>query len=327
MLVEVALTPQVFDGAANASVATWRDSLDELGRGFFPRSAACPVLAANLQEGGWLDEVRQTVGRIEDQATRWKVQALADRFRDIVVSRPNVNYWPNDEREWADEAAASHGCEPVGRIVLTDGLHSGHMSAAPPCCPLASVTDEAFWTGIESNCQVAMNVQQQVVLLRPICVHAHYIVLKLPHVAGLSDDETPFAAAVIGSAFRRPRGFGGVEVELHIDGDALSGPALSNVIHNVRAQLQSVVPAGKTVLLCVWPHFINRRLVAGLITSSAGQPIRAPRWGVGFEHVALPRDARPPAGWSLIPRRDLVSVCRDVDAASPLIVHREVLQF
>lgn len=327
MLVEVALTPHIFDGATNAGVAAWRDSLDELGHGFFPRNAASPVVAADLQDGGWMEEVRQTVGRIADQATRWKVQSLADRFRDIVVPRPNVNMWPTDEREWANEATASHGSEPIGRIVLTDGLHSGYHAAGSLCQPLRNVRHEAFWSGIENSAQVPMNIHQQVALLRPICVHARYLALKLPHVGGLANDETSFAAAVLQSAFRRPVDFPSVEVELHIDGDGLAGVALSNVIHNIKHELAAAVPAGKEVLLCVWPHFINRRLIAGLITTSAGQPVRAPRWGVGFEHVALPRDPRPPAGWSMIPRHNLAAVSNEVDAANPSIMHREILKF
>jgi hypothetical protein len=328
MLVEVALTPHVFDGATNAGVPAWRDCLDELGHGFFPRNAASPVLAADLQEGGWMEEVRQTVGRIQDQATRWKVQGLADRFRDIVVPRPNVNIWPTDEREWADEAAAAHRTEPVGRIILSDGLHSdGYSSNGAPCCPLANVIDEAFWTGIENSPQVPMKISDQVALLRPICVHAHYLILKLPHIGGLSDDETPFATAVLRSAFDRPPGFSPVEVELHIDGDGLTGTALTNVVHNIRQELAQAVPAGKEVLLCVWPHFINRRLIAGVVTTSASQPVRAPRWGVRFEHVALPRDQRPPAAWSLIPPHSLAEVSDELDAGDPAITHRETLRF
>lgn len=327
MLVEVALTPQVFDGATNATVASWRDCLDELGHCFFPRNAASPVLAADLQDGGWLEEVRQTVGRIEDQATRWKVQDLARRFQEIVVPRPNVNIWPSDEREWADEAAASHRSEAIGRIVLTDGLQGGYSPAGSPCCPLRSVKEEAFWAGIENSPEVPMNIGQQVALLRPICVHARYLALKLPHVLGRSPNETPFAAAVLRSAFSRPAKFPSVQVELHIDGDGHVGNTLDNVIHRLKDELTAAIPAGQEVLLCVWPHFVDRKLVAGVLTTSAGQEVRAPRWGVNFQHVALPGDARPPTGWSLISRHNLLSASSEVDAANPAITHQEVLRF
>jgi hypothetical protein len=327
MLVEVALTPQVFDGASNANVAIWRECLDELGHGFFPRNATPPVLAADLQDGGWSEEVKQTIGRITDQATRWKVQNLANRFKDIVVPRPMVNVWPTDEREWANEAAASHRSEPVGRIILTDGLYGGYCPANAPCHPLRDVKSEAFWAGIGNSVQVQMDICQQVALLRPICAHARYLSLKLPHVRGSTDDETPFAGAVLQSVFRRPAGFAPAQVELHVNGDGLAGTALSNVIHNIRHSLAAGLPVGSEVLLCVWPDFIDRKLVAGVITTCAGQEVRAPRWGVGFQHVARPRDARPPTGWWLISPHNLATVSTEVDAGNPSVAHKEKLRF
>ena len=328
MLVEVALTPQVFDNASNPDTATWLACLNELGHGFFPRNAAFPIVASDLQEGGWMDEVRRAVQRIADQAARWKVQELVQRFKDIVVSRPALNDWPSDQRGWAEEAAASHKSEPIGRIVLTDAFHADYQPTDAAYCALRGVRENAFWSGIQNtDQQVIMSIPAQIALLRPICLHAHYLALKLPHAHGTSDDETPFAAAVFGSCFLRPVGFSAVHAELHIVGDGLVDTALNNVINNVKHILAKSLPRGSQVMLCLWPHFIDRKLVAGVLKTSAGQQLRAPRWAVSFQHVARPHDSSPPTGWWLIPPRDLATISQDADASNPAILHRIQLQF
>lgn len=327
MLTEVALTPQVFDPDSNPDTEAWLGCLDALAHDFFPRNAASPVLGANLQNGGWIDEMRSMVGQIKDKKALWKVQALSQRLKDILVPRPIVNCRPDAEDGWAEEAIASHGAEPIGRILMTDGLHVGFHSGGANCHALQSVRDDSFWSGIQNTVQVPMKIGQQIALLRPLCLHSRYLALKLPYVHGSSDDETPFAAAVFGSAFRRSDGFSAVQAELHVTGDGLQGDSLTNTVHNIRSILEEELPAGSEVLLCFWPHFIDRKLLAGILTESGGSQVRAPRWGVGFQHVARPRDNRPDTGWWLIPHHNLAEFSTDFDTGSSSIIHQEPLRF
>jgi hypothetical protein len=150
--------------------------------------------------------------------------------------------------------------------------------------------------------------------------------LKLPYVYGQDHDETPFAAAVLRSAFTRPAEFSSVQAELHINGDGLAGTALNNVIHNIKHALRKKLPAGAEVLLCMWPKSLDRKLIAGRLTTSAGATLRAPKWGISFNHVARPKDdAGKSTAWAMIPTHDLQTFSRDVDADSPAVLHRETL--
>jgi len=326
MLTEIAMTPHVFDAASNPDTEAWLECLGRVGQGFFPLSAPSPVIAANLQDGGWIEEVKTTIGRITDHRVRVKAQQVASRLKDIVVSRPTVNYWPDDEKQWAEEAVGSHRAEPIGRIVMTDRLHQGYQAGGVICHALQSVCDDGFWTDIRNARQVPMDIPTQVGFLRPICVHSQYLALKLPHAEGSDDDETPFAAEVIGSAFRRPRGFPAVKVELHINGERYRGN-FTSLFHNIRHSLATKVPAGGEVLLCAWRGFIDRKLIAGVFRESAGQLLRSPRWGVGFQHVARPHDNRPPTGWWLISKHDFAEISGEFDASNPAVLHQEVLRF
>jgi len=327
MLTEVALTPQVFDPENNPDTEPWLGCISELGHGFFPRGGAPPVMVANLQDGGWAGEVKNAVGRITDHRARVRVQQLASRLKEIVIDRPSVNYWPDGEEGWANEAVASHKFEPIGRIVLTDGFGESYQPSAGKCCTLKQTCQDTFWEGIQSSGPVPMNIGQQVALLRPVCAHAHYLVLKLPHVRGSRDDETPFAAALFESAFRRSARFQPVQAELHVSGEGLQGRALTNTVSNIHSSLAQALPRGSEVLLCLRPRFIDRKLVAGILTKSAGQVLRAPRWAISFDHVARPHDNRSDATWSLIAPQNLAALAKDLDMNATSLLDRRMLHF
>lgn len=317
MLVEVALTPQVFDDHCNSDMQSWLRCIDEMSHSMFPRGAASPAIATNLQWGQWSEHVKRIADQIVDQNARWKVQGLVRQLKEIAVSRPGITDQPSDEQEWAKEAVASHRHEPIGRIVLTDSLCERFHPNGVQCSPIRDVQDAAFWSGIERE-PVPMDIVRQVAMLRPLCVHAHYLALKLPHLHGLDDDETPFAAALFESIFRRPDQFEIPTVELHIDGEGLEGQRLANVLENIRQSFVGKVPVDTMINVYLWPHFADRMLIAGILTQSSGKPARSPRWGVGFNHIARPRDRQRTTGWALMSRLELDSHSRDLQAGSTL---------
>ena len=335
MLKEIALTPQVFDPEHNPDRKLWSDSIDALAHGLFPRNSAPPVVAADLRGGDWFREVGTTAIGItdQDQAIKWKVQGLIRCLKNILVERPTlVKREPSDEQGWADEAVCSHSREPINLIVLTDGLLGKYQSSEAPFYSLRSVKNDSFWSGIQNPAQVPMDIEKQVAILRPICLHAGYLALKLPHAWGTDNDETPFAAAVFDSAFRRPEGFARVHAELHVAGQDrglfLEPTARENIVKNIRHVLGKTLPTGSKVLLCLWPHFVDRKLIAGRLTTSAGNVLPSPKWGISFSHVARPRDdAESLTTWSLIPPHDLRSFSRDVDANSSAVLYQEILRF
>jgi hypothetical protein len=332
MLTEIALTPHVFDQESNPDTDRWLDWLYELGRNIAPRTAAAPVMTSDLFDGNWQHETLGIVQTISDHRAKDRVQRILQQIRKLCVPRPAESSWPQDESDWANEAAASHRREPLGRIVLTNDMFRNFQAGGCPCHPLRSVETDAFWDGIQSHGPVPMDIPSQIALLRPLCVHSDYLALRSPHIRGTSDDETPFAARLIASACNRPPGYGQPHIDLHLDGTTVVNHQrctanFSNLVGNISHILQRHVPAGTNVHCYFWPNFIKRVLIAGLLQQSGGANVRYPRWGVELAHIARPKDTRPSEPWGLVQQKNLADLAKQVNPHSPDILHAEVLSF
>jgi hypothetical protein len=328
MFNEIALTPQVFDQASNPDVDKWLDYLYELGRGLDSRTTASPIITADLYDGTWSEVARRMLSGINDSRIRDRVQRILTRIRHLAVPRPaELESWPDNEQAWASEVIASHRAEPFSRILLTDLLDSSFDKQSTPCYSLHDLTDNTFWEGIQSQQSVPMEIQTQVDLLRPLCVHAHFISLKMPYARGCSDDETIFLCELIKSAFDRPQGFSSVEIDLHVDssigGKPSSNDYQNNLFHNLKCCFNSYLLSGSRFNCFLWPHFTDRLLVAGFIKDGK----RYPRWGVSFSHIARPRDNISNTSWSLIDPRTLAEYYEQVDPNSPDILQHQTFAF
>ena len=326
MLKEIALTPHVFDEASNPDSDAWLDALDALGHGLFPRGAA-PMVAANLYGGAWMGEVVNKLGSIRDHRVRDRVQRIITQLKNILVPRPLVRGWPEDERGWAEEAIASRKFEPISRVVTTNELGREFVPEEGECHGLASVEGDEFWQGISSACPVSMDLDTQVALLRPLCVHAQYLALVMPHVRGGPDDETEFVVRVVDSAFRRPVGFSSMFVELHLNADGYQR-CPDNLIDTVRQSLAAGLSSSGEVRLFLWPKFTERLFIAGDVKIAPdGKQTKYPRWGVSFNHIARPKDSLPPTRWHLIPRCELGGCERQFDPGDPRVIGSQLLTF
>jgi len=191
MFTEIALTPQVFNEDSNLSKELWLDSLYELGRGIFPRAAACPAMISNLYSGGWFDLVRNNIKGIVDHRVKRRVMELYQQMQNYLIQRPSESGWPEDEGDWIKEISRSHSKEVFARILLSDTFYQGYTADEKPVYSINHTNDghSDFWECIRSDGNMKMNVDTQVRLLRPICLHAGYIALKTTAIAGGDDDE------------------------------------------------------------------------------------------------------------------------------------------
>lgn len=154
-----------------------------------------------------------------------------------------------------------------------------------------------------------MNVDTQVRLLRPICLHAGYIALKTTSVAGGDDDETTFAAKLIESACDRSSDYPTLEFfELHLDGSRIGN--FDSVTHNIFEKIKEYISKQIELRIFYWPHFTDRELVAGFIEDST----KYPRWGISFNHIARPTDRSGQTRWHIIPQKDLGDIIVDTES-------------
>jgi hypothetical protein len=315
MLAEFALTPSIFDEAAQADREIWRDQLTELGSNMFPKTAPWPVMISNLYGGSWDTIALSMVKAIKDPRVRVLCQNFLQNAATTLVKRPALGDWPaEDAIEWGREAISSHGTEPIERIVACKPAHDVLSQECPFIRNIGEVQTGGFWSEVSSQWPQTLKIVDQVQALRKLCVHSEFLCLITPHIYGGSDDETDFALALIRSALQRPADFCPVEIEIHTE--APENPAssdftqrLGKMVGAISKSLRSVLARGQQIRLVFWPRFLDRYLVAGVYTETSDEKrIRSPRWGVAMQHIARKADDRatkPPTSWSLLSKNQL----------------------
>lgn len=315
MLAEFALTPAIFDEHAHDDRDVWLEELRELGSTMFPRLSASPIMVSNLYEGSWHPETEKIVNAIKDHRARKLCQDLLTKISASLVFRPARTKWPEDECDWGREAVESAGEEPIERILVSRAGHENLAGEGHAVRCISEVYDGGFWAGIAADGTVPMRINDQVDLLRKLCVHSEFLCVLTPHIYGCADDETELVKEVIRSALRRPSGYRLVSIDIHTEGPR-GKPAetdfsdrLAKSTSNISRALKQVLPEGHTANLYIWPKLLHRYIVGGVITeTTGGKRVRRPRWGISLQHFARNGDdpSQAPSPWNLLTRVSLL---------------------
>lgn len=315
MLAEFAFTPSVFDEQANPDAESWREQLWELGNAMFPRTAAWPVMVANLYDGSWHNMAMTAAKAVQNDRARHLCQGILEQIRQTLVHRPVAGAdWPADDLAWGREALSSHAVEPIERIVSCRSVQNTLAGEGHSLRCIDEVHADGFWRDISSQWDQPMDISSQLQAIRKLTLHAEFICLITPHVRGSDNDETSFAVKLIRTALQRPPGFRPVEIEVHTQGPDKPTSAdfdqrLHTSVANTTASLRSARQSGQSVRLVFWPKFVDRYLIAGVYTEgSGGDRLRSPRWGISIQHIARhidSREVKPPTSWSLMVRSKL----------------------
>lgn len=318
MIGEFAFTPSVFDEAANCDVDAWCDQIRELGNAMFPRTAAWPVMVADLYDGSWHHIAVTTSEAIKTSKARGLCNGILQNIAYCLVRRPvAVDAWPSDDAAWGREAIASNRVEPIERIVSCRAVQDILAGLGHSIRCISEVYADSFWDDIDSQWDQELRIASQIRAIRKLTLHAEFLCLITPHIRGQNDDETEFAIEMIQSTQRRPQGFASVEIEIHTEAPDNSSSAdfpdrLRRSVSNTSTSLQSALRKGQSLRLIHWPKLLDRYLIAGVYAeTSGGKKIRSPRWGVSMQHIARridDRQTKPPTAWSLLTRKQLGDV-------------------
>lgn len=308
MLVEYALTPDVFDEHLGREDATWRDRIRQLGRALFPSHIARTAIISDLYGGSWSHQLRQVVDAAEHPATADLLRRLRSQIEDACVTRPARGDYPPDEAGWITSARQFESDVPIDRVVTSDAYIKGGPRDAR-LHGLSSTQEDAFWRGTGPTRHPPMVLGHQIKALAPICLHSSFIAFASPQIRSGGSGDFDFLAALIQQFGLRPADFARSKLfDIHTKGDA------NEVIRNTSArrvidELRQRIPnRSASVRLFLWPTLLERVLIAGDITGPPEKFRLRSRWGISLTHVCRPAidgpNADPPT-WTMLAAADL----------------------
>lgn len=323
MLAEFLLTP---DAMSDSDDRDGADVVRELSSCFFPSRATPLTLVCKLGGSEWEDATSKRIARISNVNHRNAAMGLFQKLlSQHCISRPSIDVATDTEAGWIKAGVSSNSHVPFNNIIVS-------KNATPPANLGASISEfisETFWDQLSNPRLVGRETTPQEKVLRAICTHSDWLLMRLPQIRGGSDDEIVTVKQIIKLSNRLPTGFRNSFIDLHI---CLSGSFTERQLtQSVSNQLTSFIRNGVQIRLTVWPkgHFINRELLGGEFTkTSPGDILRRSLWWITMTHVAVGSQRAANAGeagntWSLFPRQKAHERIEAIESETPL--HTEVL--
>lgn len=302
MLAEFLLTPDALvDNDGRKGV----DVIREIGQCLFPSRAVPVALICKLGEE-WEKATSRKIARIENPNHRMDAMLLFQKLlKELCVTRPPIALRGDDEAGWIAAGIKSASHVPFDKIVVS-------AKSAPPVDLGVSVRDfltDTIWESFENPRIVGRDVATQEKVLRAICTHSDWLMLRLPQIRGGSDDEIITVKQIIKLSNELPPGFRKTAIDLHVC--MQRNIAEQNLIRAISGELSMFVRQGVQIRLMIWPerHFVNRELLAGELTkTSSSDTIPRPLWWITMTHVAIGGRNAANAGemgntWSLFARK------------------------
>jgi len=303
MLTELLLTPHALSDSDGRDGS---DVVRELKNCFFPFAATPTALVCKLGDGEWTREAGRKIALLTNPNHRQLAMSLLIQLVDhLSVVRPAVRRNSEDEAGWIDAAGRSSMQVPLGRIIVSS-------QSTPPSSngsTLKEVMGPAFW---ETRCNprlVGRDIATQEEVLRAVCTHSDWLLLRLPQIRGGSDDEIVTVKQILRLSNRLPAGFRKSAIDLQIC--SIRNIPEQNLVGGVKAELDAFIRQGAKVTLTIWPekHFVNREIIGGAhANTSTGKVVPKPLWWITMTHVAVGSQNATQAGeagnsWCLFSRQ------------------------
>ena len=262
MLNEVALTPDIFDGALYSS----QEACDIHLR-YIREPLLTEVLVRDLRDGAWSAHMAQTEGRWHHRGKElFKKLASQSRLRRFRAS--NVPD-PQDDDHWCDEAVASNQIETVSAIISSNNVAANH-SSCPTVCSVERTTNSAWWQGRSPSRLVQRNMNAFMDALRLVLPNANSLMFIDPHLDPSQPRYGKFIQLLLAS-----RCDPAALLEVHRACYEGSGPSRKIFVGDGRADLERrfkdnwsthLVKSGIKVAVYVWPDIHDRSLITNLIS-------------------------------------------------------------
>lgn len=303
MLAEFMLTPEALtDDHGRNGV----DVIREIGQCLFPSRTVPIALVCKLGDNEWERVTSSKIARIADVNHRQNAMALFQKLlSQLCVTRPSTPRTGDDEAGWITAAMTSAKHVPMDRIIVSTGVE-------PPPKLGVSVRDfltDPFWEPFVNPRLIARDLASQERVLRAICSHSDWMILRLPQIRGGSDDEIVTVKQIISLSNDLPTGFRKTAIDLHVC--MQKNIPEHNLFRGIAGELSTFVKLGIQIRLTIWPekHFVNRELIAGeFAKTSTRNLVHRTLWYITMTHVTVGSRDAANAGeagntWSLFSRQ------------------------
>lgn len=284
MLQEVALTPTAFSVACQSDHGRL---LHELKNLLLPYSCDSPLIISNLNNGGWIDAIKEVIGRIPDTSLRNEAQDLLRQLDDQKMLVPrgcevSTKLW--DESECIKEIVASSERFPIASTITSCRLGN-----------LPSVAIRDLRSGFKKSdlCSNPRHVPRSVVhqesMLKFLARYSDWLLIRFPYVRGSDDDEIVTVKQLMSLSLRsldgscnRQRSF---EIQLS------PNQVKTHTVDNVLKELHDFDKRDLRIQVTVsCESFTNREILFGSLVPSGSKQIKDARWLLSMQHVAIRRD-------------------------------------
>lgn len=260
VLGEIALTPDVFDGACYSTA----DACD-LHLRYLKDPLLNEVMVRNLRDGTWSQVVGE-MGRLHPKAKELlRKLATRNRLRLFPAASPAA---PTSDDEWCDEAIATHALENVAAILSTDAVAQRH-AACPVVYRIERVSGSRWWHDRTPSVQVPRNIGAYLQALRLVLANANSLMFIDPHLDPSRPRYRNFVRLLLASRRAPP-----ARLEVHRVCYEGSGPNRVVYTGAMQPQLENkfrngwttdLRNAGLVANIYVWPDFHDRYLITDLI--------------------------------------------------------------
>jgi hypothetical protein len=184
---------------------------------------------------------------------------------------------------------------------------------------------DSFWEPHANPRLVGRDLGSQEKVLRAICTHSDWLVVRLPQIRAGSDDEIVTLKQIVKMSTSMPSGFPITAIDIHIQSQRnISDETIQSF---VASEMQRFVRSGAEIRLTQWPtgHILNRELIGGdFVRESSGERKEKARWYVTMAHVAV-GGRRDPAetvsggnSWCVYGRRQAHQRLEDIKHQQPV---------
>ena len=295
---EYAVTPDVFNLACYNSRDLWEAQIRQLQQTFLTEG-----LVRDLRNGEWQQFLS---GNARARLVRNFLKNLNINGR-LVPSNPELSHTPRTDREWCNEALASHDTIPLNGIIVSDAIERTYRKK-----PWVSSVNKLLFPNVKwwspADCSLRLNrtIQDYKDALKLILRHAKSIMFIDPY---LDPEQRNYAGFIqlLEAIGNRPSQSPRPLVELHRKsrrGSGKNAPLwnqqdMENTFRNKFGP--ALLQSNLKVKIFVWDDFHDRYLISDLVGIQMSN---------GFDTSTGPLQTI----WSRIGRTDREDVERDFDA-------------